>query len=222
MRIAGLLSSVLNPRRLRPFAAAPLWLAALLCLSCGGLPRTYYYTLPTPSPPALGDPKSNFVLGVEHFRASELLRDDRILYYESPTRVNYYQHHRWGSEPATMLSEFTAEWIEGTGVFAQVRMLPTREPVDYILRGRVFNFEEVDYEGGGKARVSLELSLVRLRDRKAVWSARRQAESPLQEKGIGGVANAMDRSIHEILREVLPGLIAQIEQDYKANQGQSP
>ena len=89
-----------------------------------------------PAAPAPTDPRTSFVLGVEHFRAPEILRDDRIVYYVSPTQMNFYQHHRWGSDPATLLSEFTAQWLESSGVFTQVKMLPVRERVDYTLGGK--------------------------------------------------------------------------------------
>lgn len=201
---------------------ALMLLGALLGASCGGIPKTYYHTLRSPSPPAPSDPRTNFRLGVEHFRAPAMLRDDRIVYYESPTEMNYYQYHRWGADPATLLSEYVVEWVNGMGIFAQVRMLPTREPVDYTLSGRVVNFEEVDYEGGGRGRVGLELWLVRMRDHKVVWSTRRLVETPIQEKGMAGVVNALNASCTQLLREEFPGLLAQIGQDYKASQGQSP
>jgi len=112
------------------------FLAAALAIGCGGVPKTYFYTLQVPSAPAPNDPKTNYVLGVEHFRAPEILRDDRIVYFVSPTQINFYQYHRWGSEPATLLSDYTAQWMESSGVFAQVKMLPAREHVDYTLGGK--------------------------------------------------------------------------------------
>ena len=182
----------------------------------------YYYTLQMPAPPARTDPKTAFVLGVEHFRAPEMLRDDRILYYQSPTEMNFYQYHRWGSDPASMFSELALGWIQGAGVFTEVRMLPAREPVDYILRGRLEHFEEVDEAGGSKARVSVELTLLRSRDHKVVWSDQRQAESAVQEKGVAGVVQALNESSQQILREALPGMIEQVEREYKSSQGPTP
>jgi ABC-type uncharacterized transport system auxiliary subunit len=144
--------SVWRRRLLRRSAAALGLVGALVSASCGGaLPKTHYYTLQAPAPPPSNDPRTNFVLGVERLRAPEMLRDDRIVYYESPTQMNFYQYHRWGSDPATMLAEFLAQWIDGMGVFAQVRLLPGREPLDYVLRGRLLSFEEVDYEGAKRA-----------------------------------------------------------------------
>lgn len=197
-------------------------LLVLLLASCGSLPKTHYYTLQVPAPPARNDPKTTFVLGVEHFRAADSLRDDRIVYYQSPTEMNFYEYHRWSADPASMLSELAMNWIQNSGAFTQVRMLPVREPVDYILRGRVINFEELDYDGAGKGRVNLELSMLRTRDHKVVWTLQRLAESPVEEKGLPGVVRALNDASYQLLREALPGLITQAEQDYQALQGQTP
>ena len=192
-------------------------LVLVFTVACGGVPKTYYYTLQLPAVPVATDPRTDFVLGVEHFRAPEVLRDDRIVYYVSPTQLNYYEFHRWGSDPATLLSEFSANWLSSSGVFAAVKMLPVREPVDYTLAGRVLSFEEIDASGAGKVRLALALSLVRTKDRKVVWSGERRLETPLQEPGMEGVASAMNVSSARVLQEMMPGLIAQVEQDFKSS-----
>jgi ABC-type uncharacterized transport system auxiliary subunit len=186
--------------------------------SCGGVPKTYYYTLRVPPAPAATDPKTNFSLAVEHFRATQVLRDDRIVFYKSATELGFYQHHRWSADPATMLAERTARWLDEMGIFAQVRMLPSREPVDYTLKGRLLDFEEVDYEGGGKGRVALELTLVRTRDRRVVWSFMRQAEHSIEEKGMTGVVNALNTSSDDLLGQALPALAQQVERDFAESQ----
>jgi len=196
-------------------------LAALLSTGCGSVPKTHYYTLQVPPSPSPTDPKTAYVLGVEHFRAPELLRDDRVAYYVSPNEVNFYEYHRWGADPATMLTEFTAQWLESTGVFAAVHVLQSRALADYTLAGRVLSFEEVDYEQGGKARVALELSLLRTSDHKVVWSGHERVEAPLAERGVAGLASAVNAACAQVLREVSPGLIAQVEQDYASSQGQT-
>ncbi len=202
-------------------AAAMGLLAILGCMSCGGLPKTYYYTLQIPPPPPGNDTKSRLLIGVERFRAPEVLRDDRIVFYETPTQLNFYQNHRWTSDPATMLSELVARRLRATGIFADVLQLPARTPVDYILRGRVLNFEEVDYGGGVIGRVGLELTLVRSRDDTTVWSDARMVERSAQGKGVPGVVNALNASSEQLLRDVLPGLIAEVERELSQNTGQS-
>jgi len=201
---------------------APAWaflglLAAAFAAGCGSIPKTYFYTLQVPAAPAPSESKTSYVLGVEHFRAPEILRDDRIAYYVSPTQLNFYQYHRWGSDPATLLSEFTAEWVESSGVFAQVRLLPVRERVDYTLGGKVISFEEVDADGGAKVRLALDLSLVRSSDHKLVWSGEQRREMPLAERTVEGVASALNASCAQALGEMVPGLVAQVEQDFKGS-----
>jgi len=192
-------------------------LAVMFAAGCGGVPKTYYYTLQVLAVPAPTDPRTNYVLGVEHFRAPEILRDDRIVYYVSPTEINFYQYHRWGSDPATLLSEFTAQWLESSGAFTQVKMLPVRERVDYELGGKVLSFEEVDSEGNPKVRLALTLSLVRTSDHKLVWSGEQRLETSLPERGAEGVASALNASCAQALRDMVPGLITQVEQDFKSS-----
>ena len=205
----------------RPGYRLVLALLALgVAVSCGRLPKTNYYALRFPAPAPANDSKTNFVLGVEHFRALEVLRDDRIIYYETPTQLNFYEYHRWSSDPPTLLSELTARALREMQLFADVRLLPSREPVDYILKGRVYHFEEVDEGPSGKVRVGLGLTLVRSRDRKVVWSADRQVERPVQTRRVAGVVEALNASTEGLLSEVLPGLAAQVERDF-AQPGQS-
>lgn len=192
-------------------------LTAVLAVGCGGVPKTYVYTLQTPSLPAPTDTRTRYVLGVEHFRAPQILRDDRIVYYLSPTEISFYEHHRWGAEPAALLSEFTAEWLQSSGVFAQVKMVPFKDLADYTLGGQVTNFEEVDADGGVKVRLALVLSLVRNSDRKLVWSGTQREEMPRQGEGVAGVASTMNTACGQALREMIPGLVAQVEQDFKSS-----
>ncbi len=222
MKTAESASSAWRRRGLRRLSVDLGLLGTLLCVSCGSVPKTFYYTLRVPPPPPVTDPKTSFVLGIERFRAAGVLRDDRIVFYKSPTELSFYQYHRWSADPATLLAELTARELDRTGIFAQVRMLPSREPVDYTLKGRLLNFEEVDYEAGSKGRVALELALVRSRDHKVVWSTMRQAERAIEEKGITGVVNALNTSSEDLLREALPPLTAQVEREFTESREHTP
>jgi len=202
-------------RRVGRRQAAVLGLfAAVICAACGSLPRTYYYTLPQPPPPPANDLKTNLVLGVERLRAAEVLRDDRIVFYESPTQLNFYQYHRWSSDPAAMVSELVVRKLSQMAIFAEVRRVPSRDPVDYVLKGQLLNFEEVDDGTGVKGRVGLELTLVRSRDHKAVWSDTRRVERAAQGKGVPGVVSALNAASEQLLGEALAGLAAQVEREF--------
>jgi len=202
------------PERSRVFGLLVLPLA-LWAASCGSVPKTNYYTLRIPPPPAAHDPKTTAIVGVERFRATEVLRDDRIVYYASPTELNFYQYHRWSADPATMLTELAARRLEQSGALAAVRLLPSREPVDYLLRGRLTNFEEVDSASGVKARVGVEMMLIRARDHKILWSDTRQEESAAEGKGVPAVVQAVNAASERLLEGILPGLVAKVEEDVR-------
>ena len=206
-------------RKLR-VAAIPL-AVAWLC-SCGSATRPNYYTLRVPTAPAAHDPKTAAVLGVERLGAPEVLRNDRILYYESPTQLNFYDNHRWSSDPPSMVRDSLAGQLNQAGVFSEVRLLPARDPVDYQLRGRLLDFEEVDYDGGAKGRVWLELTLVRLRDHKVLWSDARQAQVPAQGKEVAGVVAAVNAACDQVLQELVPALLTQATQDIQQGLKTSP
>ena len=206
----------------RGWAAVLGLLLALAGVACGGLPKIHYYTLPIPPPPEAGDPKTNLILGVEPFRAVEVLRDDRIVYFESPTQLNFYEYHRWSSNPATMLTDLTIRRMNMLGEFAGVRILPSRAPVDYVLRGRLLNFDEVDFDAQVKGRVVLELSLLRSRDNALVWSGIRQAESVAEGKGVPAVASALSAASGQLLDATLPLLVAAVERDVQRGSNASP
>lgn len=205
--------------RLRVAAMA---LAAAWLVACGSAPRPNYYTLRVPAAPAAHDPKAAAGLGVERLGAPEVLRNDRILYYESPTQLNFYENHRWSSDPPSMVRDSLAGQLSQAGVFSEVRLLPARDPVDYLLRGRLLNFEEVDYEGGAKGRVRLELTLVRVRDHKVLWSEARQAQVAAQGKEVAGVVEALSAASDQVLQELVPALLAQAAQDIQQGSKTSP
>ena len=203
-------------------AVAAVGLVAVLLCGCGGkIPPTRYYTLKFPPPAPAPDPKTTWVLEIEPFRAADNLRDDRVLYYEKPTQFSYYEYHRWNPAPATLVAELTGGRLHEMAVFAHVRLSTTHEPSDFLLRGRLLNFEEVDYEPGGKVRVALELRLVRNSDHKTVWSDRRELERAVEEEGVDGVVNALSAASDQLLSQTLPGLADEVEREFKESAGKT-
>ena len=196
--------------------------AVAAAASCGSVPKTHYYTLRVPSPPASHDPRSAAVLGLERLGAPEVLRDDRIVFYESPTQLNFYQYQRWSSDPATMIRDAIAHRLKQSGAFGEVLLLPARDPADYLLRGRLENFEEVDFDGGVKGRVALELTLLRVRDRKVLWSGRRQGLGAVEGKDITAVVEALNGASEKVINELLPSVVTAVEQDLQQGVRASP
>jgi ABC-type uncharacterized transport system auxiliary subunit len=155
------------------------------------------------------------VLGLERLGSAEILRNDRLVYYSSPTQVGLYDYHRWISDPSTMLRDDIAQRIRQAALFADVQLLPARAESNYFLRGRVLNFEEVDYEGPVTGRVGLDLSLVRVSDRQVIWSGTKVVKVAAAGQGHAAVVEAMNAASEQVLGELVPQLLARAEEDLK-------
>lgn len=184
-------------------------------VSCGSVPKTSYYSLRVPAVPAAATPRTTAVLGIERFGAPDALRNDRLVFYPSPTEVGFYDYHRWVADPASLLRENVAGRLRNSGLFADVVLLPARAESNYYLRGRVLHFEEVDYEGGVSGRAGLDLTLVRASDRQVVWSAAKDAKVMTTGQGHAAVVGALDAASDQVLSELVPLLLAKAEEDLK-------
>lgn len=210
MMIGKLLS---NARVSRTGLFGAALLGTLMLAGCGGVPATHYYTVAMPAAAPAADAGTPVTLDIARFSATQALRDDRILYYQSPTELNYYEYHRWTAQPAEMLAEFIARRLKASGAFSRVSLFPHSAPGDYILHGRLLNFEELDYEAGGHVRVALELSLVRSSNHKVIWSETGRAERGIQGKGVAAVADALNACTTQITDRILPELVQRVKRD---------
>ena len=155
-----------------------------------------------------------------------MLRDDRIIYYTSPTELNFHQDHRWSASPTALLSELAVKYFAETGLFKHVYLYPAPVHADYTLRGRVLNFAELDYEKGGSGklgmvRVGLNLDLVRTRDNEVVWSARKEDEVPITSKGMRGVVKAINVASQKLMCDAYSGIAVVVERESSHKQGQT-
>jgi ABC-type uncharacterized transport system auxiliary subunit len=199
-------------RRVAQFLTLAVSLAGV---SCGSIPPTHFYSLGVPAVPAAQAARSQSVLGIERLGAPDVLRNDRLVYYTSPTQVGFYDYHRWVSDPASLLRDDIARRVRQTALFADVQLLPGRSASDYFLRGRVLNFEEVDYEGAVSGRVGLELTLVRSSDRRVVWTGSKVAKVGAAGQGHAAVVEALNSASDQVLGELVPQLLARAEEDLK-------
>ncbi|MGE5326280.1 MAG: ABC-type transport auxiliary lipoprotein family protein [Deltaproteobacteria bacterium] len=194
-----------------------MMLAALLLSACGSVPKTHYYSVTMPTAAPTADSESAGVLDVARFQAASVLRDDRILYYQTPTELNYYEYHRWSAQPAVMMAELVSRRVRASGVFSDVRLNPRTTPGDFQLRGRLLNFEELDFQAGGHVRVALELDLVRNSDHTIIWSGTERRERAVEGKGVGAVVDALNASAAEVVDGLLPQLLAGVKRRAMAN-----
>jgi ABC-type uncharacterized transport system auxiliary subunit len=200
-------------------------LVALLLTVCASTPKTHYYTLRTPPPPVAASAKTHLALQVERFEVPDLLLDNRMIYYTSPTEINFHEYHRWSSEPGDMLNELAMKFFAGTGLFQQVYSYPAPVPTDYTLRGRVLDFGELQYktDGSGKsgdAQLGLKLDLVQTQQNKVVWSERLEQREPIQQNNVQGAVNAMNIAAEHLLQNAYRGISRVVEKEVAQKQQQ--
>jgi ABC-type uncharacterized transport system auxiliary subunit len=140
------------------------------------------------------------VIGVEHFSAAAPLNDWRILKYESPTQLKYYDEDRWVSEPAAMIPEIAAQLLEHMGIARQASVLPWVEKMDYVMQGQILSFEEFRDGNQNAARVAIELTLLRFPKREVVWTGTFRAQQPVAGDNVPAAVEALSLATHEVLR----------------------
>jgi ABC-type uncharacterized transport system auxiliary subunit len=199
-------------------------LAVLVCSACGSGPKTRYYTLQTPPPPAAVAPETHFTLQVERFEAPDLLLDNRMIYYTSPTELNFHENNRWSSDPGDLLSDLAMKFFAKTSLFQHVYAYPAPVKADYTLRGRVLDLDELKYgTGGGKggeARLGLKLDLLQVQQNKVVWSSRLEQTVPIQGGGVQGAVEAMNIAAEHLLQNAYRDISQAVENEVAQKQQQ--
>lgn len=183
-----------------------------LVVACGA-PRTNYYRLHYPIADSAPATATQGTLAVERFRASQLLRQDRIVYSTSGGQLNYYQYHRWADDPATMITNLVVKGIASRGLFRDVYFGRYETQPDYTLRGRLLSLEELDRGGGVSARVVLEAELVKTKTGAVIWSGHAEHERPVAKKEVSNVVEEMSEAAREAISELADGMAQAISRE---------
>ncbi|HNW58501.1 MAG TPA: ABC-type transport auxiliary lipoprotein family protein [bacterium] len=128
-----------------------LILAALaLCCGCGRVPQVHYYdlVLDAPAPAAAPQPAT---LWVQPFSALPPSEQDRMVYRDSVSEIQFDAYRRWIAAPPELLRERLVAWLRASGRFsAVVTALPRREACT-TLAVQLVRFEETAESGQREA-----------------------------------------------------------------------
>src|SRR5262249_25962962 len=131
---------------------------SLLSACVGGRP-IHYYTINRP-PLAVVAPKPDGpVLVVGRITTPEALRDGRIRYRAGSNEIGAYEYHRWTDRPSSIVQDLLTQALRASGKCRQVLEASSTAEGDYLVRGRLREFAEID-DPGIQTRVSLRLELV--------------------------------------------------------------
>ncbi|HEX5410790.1 MAG TPA: ABC-type transport auxiliary lipoprotein family protein [Terriglobia bacterium] len=193
-------------RRMVLFAALALASSALS--GCLGGRAIKYYTAAIPAAPQAAASTLPVDLLIGHIGAPEVLEDQPIVYRSGPNEIGIYEYHQWAEPPALMLKNLLLQRLRTSGRYRSVAQVGSSAQGEFLLRGSLYNFEEVDQNGAISALVSMEFELVDRSTRKAVWNHVYTRTTPVQGKGIPDVVSALDRSLEQGLAEVESALDA--------------
>jgi len=189
-------------------AVAILLLAAAMA-GCGAARPIQYYTIDLPgrtdTSAAPGDPMP-VVLVVGHISTAHLYRDDRLIYRTGANELNTYEYRRWVEPPGEIIEHALLRSLRRSGRFRAVQSQRSNNVRgDYLLRGRLEDFEEVTGPPQ-TGRVRIELELYEIKAGKTVWSHVYAEDEPVQGKGVDAVVHALNRNVERALAQVTAGI----------------
>ena len=186
----------------------PLTAGLLLLASCGGgkVPSTQYYQLNLPPAPAAQGAQTDFSIVVLPFRASEILTRDRVVYRPTPQEVGYYEYHLWAEDPASTVERAMIQAIEAQRTFSTVAGFDGRTKADFVLRGRLEQLEEIDYESGVNVKVTLSAELLDGQTQRVLWRGTASESQSVDRSEVADVvaklSNATSAAVKKLAADV--------------------
>jgi cholesterol transport system auxiliary component len=186
-----------------------VWIAvgAAWAAGCGAARPAKYYQLTVPADMSAASSANSIpvTLQLGLLTGSHLYREDRIVYSSAGQSMGTYEYQRWAEPPTEMIQDVLFRQLRASGRFRSVNMLRSNAHGDYVLRGRLYDFKEVE-ANPAVARVALEYELRSTKTSEIVWSQFYSHDEPVGGKDVSSVVAALDRSVQGIVGQVRSGL----------------
>ena len=182
-----------------------LSLFALTLSGCGSTKPIRYYTIQSPTAPALSTGKGTVSLVVASIGGPEILRGSPIAYRVGANEIGTYQYSQWEEPPTEMIQNSLIRLLRESGNYQSVESLSGGSDGQFVVRGRLNDFEEVD----GPAitgLVSMEFELYDRKSGKVVWTHSYTQSEPANGKDISAIVSALDVNLDRGLKEVAAGI----------------
>jgi ABC-type uncharacterized transport system auxiliary subunit len=174
--------------------------AALAGASCVSTRPVHYYTIEPVSPPVNEDKTDGLVLLMGAIVTPEVLQDGRIRYRTGPNEAGAYEYHRWTQRPGTMVRNSLVRALRASGKYQRVLESGSATDADYLVRGKLYEFGEVD-GASVQTKISLQLELVDRKTNRNVWDHIAEREEPVGSKTVADVVQSLDRNLQHVVSE---------------------
>jgi ABC-type uncharacterized transport system auxiliary subunit len=176
-------------------------LLAAICLtaaSCVSSKPAQYYTINPPAGAVNQNRPDGLVIVVADIPTPVSLQDGRIRYRIEPNQVGAYELHRWTERPGTMVRNSLVRALRASGKYQRVLESGSAAGGDYLVTGKLFEFDEVDATTI-QTRVSLELHLIDRKTGRHVWDHHFEHEEPVAAKSVKDVVASLDRNMQQVV-----------------------
>jgi len=172
----------------------------LVCASCVATRPVHYYTIEPASPPANHGRPDGLILVVGNIATPEALQDGRIRYRSGSNEAGAYEYHRWTERPGSMVRNSLVRALRASGKYQRVLESSSAATGDYLLRGKLYDFGEVD-NASVQTKISLQVELVDRKTNRNVWDRHVEREEPVGSKSVADVVQSLDRNLQHVVSE---------------------
>ncbi|MGC1294902.1 MAG: ABC-type transport auxiliary lipoprotein family protein [Alloacidobacterium sp.] len=178
---------------------------ALGLSGCGGNKPIHYYTVRLSAAPTLKTSAHPVSLLVANISGANIYQDTPIVYRVGTNEIGTYQYSRWIEPPVALLRNKLIRELSTSGDYQSVNGLGGNSAGQFVVRGRLYNFDEVD-GASISGLVSMEFELYDRKSGKILWTHFYSQSEPVQSKEISAVVSALDTNLDRGLKEVAAGL----------------
>ena len=174
--------------------------AALAGASCVATRPVHYYTIEPASPSVNAAKPDGLVLLMGAIVTPEALQDGRIRYRTGSNEAGAYEYHRWTERPGSMVRDSLVRALRASGKYQRVLESSSSATADYLVRGKLYEFGEVD-TAAVQTKISLQVELVDRKTNRNVWDHVTEREEPVGSKTVADVVQSLDRNLQHVVGE---------------------
>jgi ABC-type uncharacterized transport system auxiliary subunit len=191
----------------RASGSVVLSLFALILCGCASEKPIRYYTIQSSTAPAASSGSPQVSLLVARVSGAEFLRGTPIAYRVGNNEIGMYEFSRWVEPPVELVQINLIHALKSTGNYMSVESLGSSSEGQYVVRGRLYDFEEVDGPSIS-GLVTMEFDLFDRKSGKVVWSHSYSQSQPVDSKEMAAVVGALNANLERGLQETAAGLSA--------------
>ena len=183
--------------------AASSLMAVAVCLAgaaCVSNKSVHHYTLGVAAAPANVGRPDGLILLVGSIATPEALQDGRIRFRAGSNEAGAYEYHRWTERPGSMVHDALIRALRESGKYQRVLESGSSVSGDYLLHGKLDEFEEVD-QASIQTRIALHVELADRKTNRNVWDRTLEREEPVNGKRMVDVVQSFERNLHQVVSD---------------------